>query len=106
MARGKVRPPSPTGRVTGKVCSIVCGYDKVKVGQNANRGAWNTSASKAEAARLDLTPTAPAAYAEHPAVDRVFRKGPPRVGLCRRLCSLQCPRSRSGWTAVVRKGLA
>src|SRR5947207_11728111 len=67
---------------------MVCGYDKVKVGQNANRSAWNTCASKAEAARLDLTPTAPAAYAERPAVDRVFRKGPPRVGLCRRLCSL------------------
>jgi hypothetical protein len=55
-------------------------YDKVKVGQNANRGARNTCASKAEAARLDLTPTAPAAYAERPAVDRVFRKGPPLGG--------------------------
>src|SRR5437764_13686540 len=61
---------------------MVCGYDKVKVGQNANRGAWNTCASKAEAARLDLTPTAPAAYAERPAVDRVFRKGPPRGWVC------------------------
>jgi len=59
---------------------MVCGYDKVKVGQNANRSAWNTCASKAEAARLDLTPTAPAAYAERPAVDRVFRKGPPLGG--------------------------
>jgi hypothetical protein len=29
---------------------------------------------------LDLTPTAPAAYAERPAVDRVFRKGPPLGG--------------------------
>src|SRR5947207_13145127 len=67
---------------------MVCGYDKVKVGQNANRSAWNTCASKAEAARLDLTPTAPAAYAERPGVDRVFRQGPARAGLCRRLCSL------------------
>jgi len=40
MARGKVRASrimidAMRGRVTGKVCSMVCGYDKVKVGQIA-----------------------------------------------------------------------
>lgn len=38
------------GRATGNVCSMVCGYDKVKVCQNVNRGARNMCASKAEAA--------------------------------------------------------
>jgi hypothetical protein len=37
---------------------MVCGYDKLRSGQIAKRGAWNTCASKAEAAMLDLTPTA------------------------------------------------
>jgi len=34
--------------------SMVCRYDKVKVGQIANRGAWNAGTSKTQAATLDL----------------------------------------------------
>ena len=54
---------------------------KLRSGQIAKRGAWNTCASKAEAAMLDLTPIEPAAHYERPAVDRMFRKVPPR-GAC------------------------
>jgi len=45
---------------------MVCCYDKLRSGQIAKRGAWNTCASKAEAVMLDLTPTAPPAHYERP----------------------------------------
>jgi hypothetical protein len=56
---------------------MVCGYDKLRSGQIAKRGAWNTCASKAEAAMLDLTPTAQPPIMSAPAVDRTFRRAPP-----------------------------
>ena len=75
------------GRVTGKVCSMVCGYDKVKV--RSDREAQRLEhASKAEAAMLDLTPIEPAAHYERSAVDRMFRKVPSAGCVCRRSLSL------------------
>jgi hypothetical protein len=52
---------------------------------------------------LDLTPTAPAAYYERPAVDRMFRKVPP-PGVCAGDPALSGARSRGGWTGYRSSG--
>jgi hypothetical protein len=53
--------------MTGKICPMVCGYDKVKVGRIAIALLGTRVLRKAEAAMLELTPTAPAAYYGAPA---------------------------------------
>jgi hypothetical protein len=82
---------------------MVCGYDKVKVGQNANRGAWNTCASKAEAASSISPQPRQSPITSAPAVDRMFRKVPPR-GVCAGDPAFSGARSRGAWTGYCSSG--
>ena len=91
MAQGTIRPPSlgasrtlidaMRGRVTGKVCSMVCGYDKVKVPLDREARRLEHVCFEREAAMLNLTPIEPAAHYERPAVECFARCLPPGVYL-------------------------
>ena len=72
------------GRATGKVCSMVCGYDKTKARSDREarclEHVWFESGGRD--ARSE--PTEPAAYYERPrGGSKMFRKVPP-PGVCAR----------------------